>query len=82
MNTPGPTQKDELQAMRRERRNLIMRNWLNGLFIVLALIAIVGVLYFRAGERGLILSYGIAILAIIVKMVEAIFRLPGVFNKL
>lgn len=82
MNTPGPTQKDELQAMRRERRNLIIRNWLNGLFIVLALIAIVGVLYFRAGERGLTLSYGIAILAIIVKMVEAIFRLPGVFNKL
>ena len=82
MNTPGPTEKDELQARRRERRNLIIRNWLNGLFIVLALIAIVGVLYFRAGERGLILSYGIAILAIIVKMVEAIFRLPGVFNKL
>ena len=82
MNTPGPTEKDELQAMRRERRNLIIRNWLNGLFIVLALIAIVGVLYFRAGERGLTLSYGIAILAIIVKMVEAIFRLPGVLNKL
>lgn len=82
MNTPGPTEKDELQAMRRERRNLIIRNWLNGLFIVLALIAIVGVLYFRAGERGLTLSYGIAILAIIVKMVEAIFRLPGVSNKL
>jgi hypothetical protein len=82
MNTPGPTEKDELKAMRRERRNLIIRNWLNGLFIVLALIAIVGVLYFRAGERGLTLSYGIAILAIIVKMVEAIFRLPGVFNKL
>lgn len=82
MNTPGPTEKDELQSMRRERRNLIIRNWLNGLFIVLALIAIVGVLYFRAGERGLTLSYGIAILAIIVKMVEAIFRLPGVFNKL
>ena len=82
MNTPGPTEKDELQAMRRERRNLIIRNWLNGLFIVLALIAIVGVLYFRAGERGLTLSYGIPILAIIVKMVEAIFRLPGVFNKL
>jgi hypothetical protein len=82
MNTPGPIEKDELKAMRRERRNLIIRNWLNGLFIVLALIAIVGVLYFRAGERGLTLSYGIAILAIIVKMVEAIFRLPGVFNKL
>lgn len=82
MNTPGSTEKDELQALRRERRNLLIRNWLNGLFIVLALIAIVGVLYFRAGDRGLTISYGIAILAIIVKMVEAIFRLPGVFNKL
>ena len=82
MNTPGTTEKDELQALRRERRNLLIRNWLNGLFIVLALIAIVGVLYFRAGDRGLTISYGIAILAIIVKMVEAIFRLPGVFNKL
>ena len=82
MNTPGTTEKDELKALRRERRNLIIRNWLNGLFIVLALIAIVGVLYFRAGDRGLTISYGIAILAIIVKMVEAIFRLPGVFNKL
>ena len=82
MNTPGTTEKDELQALRRERRNLLIRNWLNGLFIVLALIAIVGVLYFRAGDRGLTISYGIAILAIIVKMVEAFFRLPGVFNKL
>ena len=82
MNPSGTTEKDELKALRRERRNLLIRNWLNGLFIVLALIAIVGVLYFRAGERGLTISYGIAILAIIVKMVEAIFRLPGVFNKL
>ena len=74
MNTPGTTEKDELKALRRERRNLLIRNWLNGLFIVLALIAIVGVLYFRAGERGLTISYGIAILAIIVKMVEAVFN--------
>ncbi len=69
MNTPRLHEKDELEAMRRQRRNLVIRNWLNGIFIVLALIAIVGVLYFRS-------------LAIIVKMVEAIFRLPGVFNKL
>lgn len=82
MNTPRPHEKDELEAMRRQHRNLVIRNWLNGIFIVLALIAIVGVLYFRSGDRGLTLSYGIAILAIIVKMVEAIFRLPGVFNKL
>jgi len=82
MNTPRQHEKDELEAMRRQRRNLVIRNWLNGIFIVLALIAIVGVLYFRSGDRGLTLSYGIAILASIVKMVEAIFRLPGVFNKL
>ncbi len=49
MNTPRLHEKDELEAMRRQRRNLVIRNWLNGIFIVL---------------------------------VEAIFRLPGVFNKL
>ena len=56
---------------------LIIRNWLNTIFIVLALVAIVGVLIFKGGERGLYISYGIAVLAIIIKMVEALFRMPG-----
>ena len=70
------------EKARRLRRLLILRNWLNGVFMLLALIAIIGVLLFKAGDIRLYISYGIAILAILVKMVEAIFRMPGIFNKL
>lgn len=69
--------KAQMEAIRKERRMLVIRNWLNGIFIVLALVAIVGVLIFKGGERGLYISYGIAVLAIIIKMVEALFRMPG-----
>ncbi|MBC8625634.1 hypothetical protein H8527_02305 [Alloprevotella sp. Lung230] len=70
------------EKARRQRRLLSLRNWLNGVFMLLALIAIIGVLLFKAGDIRLYISYGIAILAILVKMVEAIFRMPGIFNKL
>lgn len=70
------------EKARRQRRLLILRNWLNGVFMLLALIAIIGVLLFKTGDIRLYISYGIAILAILVKMVEAIFRMPGIFNKL
>ncbi len=75
-------QRDELQELRRQHRVLVIRNWLNSIFIVLALLAIAGVLYFKAGERGLMISYGIGVLAVLIKMVEAMFRMPGIFNKL
>ena len=75
-------QRDELQELRRQHRILVIRNWLNSIFIVLALLAIAGVIYFKAGERGLMISYGIGVLAVLIKMVEAMFRMPGIFNKL
>ena len=75
-------QRDELQELRRQHRILVLRNWLTSIFIVLALLAIAGVLYFKAGERGLMISYGIGVLAVLIKMVEAMFRMPGIFNKL
>ena len=75
-------QRDELQELRRQHWILVIRNWLNSIFIVLALLAIAGVLYFKAGERGLMISYGIGVLAVLLKMVEAMFRMPGIFNKL
>jgi len=75
-------QRDELQELRRQHRILVIRNWLNSIFIVLELLAIAGVLYFKAGERGLMISYGIGVLAVLIKMVEAMFRMPGIFNKL
>ena len=80
MNTTSrQTQSDEQREKKRQRRILIIRNWLNSIFIALALVSIVGVLYFKSGERGLLISYGIAV---VIKMVEAMFRMPGIFNKL
>ena len=73
--------KVQLSALQKERRMLVIRNWLNSIFIVLAIVAIVGVLIFKAGERGLYISYAIAVLAIIIKMVEALFRMPGFKNR-
>ena len=83
MNPPSQhLQHDEQRNNRRQRRILIIRNWLNGIFIVLSLLSIIGVLYFKAGELGLLVSYGIAVIAVLIKMVEAMFRMPGIFNKL
>ena len=73
--------KAQLETLQKERRMLVIRNWLNGIFIVLALVAIIGVLIFKGGERGLYISYAIAVLAIIIKMVEALFRMPGFKNR-
>lgn len=73
--------KAKFKALQKERRMLVIRNWLNSVFIVLALVAIVGVLIFKGGERGLYISYAIAVLAIIIKMVEALFRMPGFKNR-
>lgn len=83
MNTTSrQTQSDEQREKKRQRRILIIRNWLNSIFIALALVSIVGVLYFKSGERGLLISYGIAVVAVLIKMIEAMFRMPGIFNKL
>lgn len=82
MKSSQQVQRDEQSIRQRQRKLLILRNWLNAIFMVLALIAIVGVMYFKAGERGLLVSYGIGIVAVLIKMVEAMFRMPGIFNKL
>lgn len=73
--------ENAFREVKRQRRNLIIRNWLNGIFILLSVLAIVGVLVFDAGDIKLYISYGIALLAILIKMVEALFRMPGVINK-
>ncbi|MDO5074826.1 MAG: hypothetical protein Q4D66_02945 [Bacteroidales bacterium] len=80
MKSLSPQQ--QLESERRKHRLLVVRNWLNGIFILLALLAILGVLLFDAGDIKLYISYGIALVAILIKMVEALFRMPGIFNKL
>lgn len=81
-----PLSESEIQKLveeqRKERRMLVIRNWLNGIFIILAIIAIIGVLIFKAGQPGLYYSYGVAVIAVIIKMIEALFRMPGFTKKM
>lgn len=72
----------QIAEQKRQRKMLVIRNWLNSIFIVLAIIAIVGVLVFKSGDAGLYYSYGIAVIAVIIKMVETMFRMPGIGRKL
>lgn len=72
----------QMAELKRERKMLIIRNWLNSIFIVLALVAIIGVLVFKGGDPRLYYSYGVAVVAVIIKMVETMFRMPGIGRRL
>lgn len=72
----------QIAEQKRERKMLVIRNWLNSIFIILSIIAIIGVLVFKGGDARLYYSYGIAVVAVIIKMVETMFRMPGIGRKL
>ena len=57
-----------------------LRNILNGVFILLAVVAMVGVL---ASKTSLMLhiSYGVGLLAVIIKIVEVILRMPSMTGR-
>ena len=65
-----------------QRRNagnrLFLRNILNGIFMTLCLLAILGVIIAPAGSKMLNLSYMVGIIAILVKMIEVMLRMPGI----
>ncbi|MDO4210799.1 MAG: hypothetical protein Q4D23_03650 [Bacteroidales bacterium] len=73
----------QIAEEKRQRKMLIIRNWLNGIFILLALVAIVGIgfWWFNHNETLYYYSCGIAVVAVIIKMAEALFRMPGFANK-
>lgn len=81
-----PLSEKEIQRQiaeeKRQRKMLIVRNWMNGIFILLSIISIIGVLVFKANDVRLYYSYGIATVAVIIKMIEALFRMPGFANKM
>lgn len=65
---------------RKMSRNLFVRNILNSLFILMAVVAIVGVLVVSNSSPYLNWFYGLALIAVLIKMVEVFLRMPG-FNK-
>ena len=71
----------QIAEQKHERKMLVIRNWLNSIFIILALIAIIGVLIFKSDDPMLYYSYGVAVIAVIIKMIETIFRMPGIGRK-
>ncbi len=53
-----------------------IRNILNITFMLLALAAMVGVIAFPNGSTGNLASYGVGLLAVVIKMVEVCLRMP------
>lgn len=72
----------QIAEQKRERKMLVVRNWLNSIFIILSIIAIIGVLIFKSDDPMLYYSYAVAVIAVIIKMIETIFRMPGIGKKL
>lgn len=65
------------RARRQMSKNLFIRNLLNSLFILLAIIAMIGIVVTDKGGN-LMIWYGLGLFAVIIKMVEVMLRMPGI----
>lgn len=63
------------RARRQMSKNLFIRNLLNSLFILLAIIAMIGIV---VTDGNLMIWYGLGLFAVIIKMVEVMLRMPGI----
>lgn len=82
---------DDFLRRERERLNLdsqehgsnrlLLRNVLNAVFILLAIVAMVGVLIAPVGSSWLTAAYATGLLAVIVKMSEVMLRMPGMKKR-
>lgn len=75
--------REESMQDRRARRLFIVRNTLNGLFILLALAAMVGIGYYWYSDNTSVRlwSISIGIIAVLLKMVEATMRMSTMLQK-
>lgn len=69
-----PEQRRQKQQM---NRNLFIRNILNVLFIIVALVAMIGIL---VNKEHIMVWYVVGLFAVMIKMVEVMLRMPG-FKK-
>ena len=71
----------EREASRRQKdKHFHLRNSLNLVFILLAIAAMIGIVVTPAGGN-LMPWYGTGLFAVLVKMVEVMFRMPGMKKK-
>lgn len=85
LNTPSNEENDILERLRHPEREsqrhkmsrgLFVRNILNSVFIILAVIAMTGII--ATGKDGNIMTwYALGLFAVVVKMVEVVLRMPG-----
>lgn len=61
-------------------KTLYIRNILNAAFMLLAIGAMVGVLVCKS-KMGINISYGVGLLAVIIKIIEVILRMPSMTRK-
>lgn len=63
------------QKQQRMTRNLFIRNILNALFIIIALVAMIGII---VAKQHIMVWYSIGLFAVLIKMVEVMLRMPGI----
>lgn len=63
------------QQKQRMTRNLFIRNILNALFIIVALVAMIGII---VAKEHVMVWYSVGLFAVIIKMVEVMLRMPGI----
>ncbi|EHG20920.1 hypothetical protein HMPREF9332_01954 [Alloprevotella rava F0323] len=78
----GRRKEDEQQQLK-ERKLLFIRNIMNGVFILLSLIAMIGMAYtwYAENEPIRLLSIGIGVVAVLIKMVEATLRMTTMLRR-
>lgn len=69
------------QKERSAQKNLFVRNILNGFFMLVAVIAMAGLLIYRDSPSMKTWFYGVGLLAVVVKMIEVVLRMPGFHSK-
>ncbi len=70
-------ERKRLYENKTDDNHLFLRNILNSIFIILAILAMIGVLVFKSESFWLTISYAVGIVAVLVKMVEVMLRMPG-----
>lgn len=72
---------EEEGRRRRPDRLLFVRNILNAVFILLAVVAMAGIGFSWGSDNTYAWAYGVGIAAVLIKMVEALLRMPGLLRK-
>ncbi len=66
---------------RRPEGNILLRNILNSIFMLMAVVAMVGIVISWESGTQPVWCFVLGLLAVCVKMAEALLRMPGILKK-